>query len=131
MLLTVKRTHGTKSYTHGQLSIDNVYFCETMEDEEKAVKVNGKTAIPCGHYKVIVDMSTRFKRLMPLLLNVPNFEGVRIHSGNTAEDTEGCILVGKDLRVDYISESRLTFADLFKRINNALVDKQVITIEII
>lgn len=82
MKLTVKRQHGTKGYTHGQLFIDDVYFCDTMEDEERAVKVQDETAIPLGHYKVIIDMSLRFKRLMPLILNVPNFTGVRIHNGN-------------------------------------------------
>lgn len=84
MILSVKRTHGTHGYTHGKLSIDGEYFCETMEDQERTTKVAGATAIPCGNYKVVVDMSTRFGRLMPHILNVPNFEGIRIHSGNYA-----------------------------------------------
>ena len=130
MILSVKRTHGTHGYTHGILSIDGVFFCQTMEDQERTTKVAGATAIPCGNYKVVVDMSTRFGRLMPHILNVPNFEGIRIHSGNSAEDTEGCILVGEPLRDDFITHSRDTFAVLFKRINDALADKQVITIEI-
>jgi Family of unknown function (DUF5675) len=130
MILSVKRTHGTQGYTHGKLSIDGEYFCETMEDMERATKVAGATAIPCGNYKVIIDMSTRFKRLMPHILNVPNFEGIRIHSGNTEADTEGCLLVGEPLRDDFITHSRDTFAILFKRMNDALADSDVITIEI-
>ena len=130
MILSVKRTHDTQGYTHGKLSIDGEYFCETMEDMERTTKVAGATAIPCGNYKVIIDMSTRFKRLMPHILNVPNFEGIRIHSGNTEADTEGCLLVGEPLRDDFITHSRDTFAILFKRMNDALADSDVITIEI-
>jgi hypothetical protein len=84
MKLTLQRAHGTTDYTHGKLFIDGEYFCDTMEDQERESKVSGKTAIPMGHYRVIIDMSTRFKQLMPLILNVPNFTGVRIHSGNVA-----------------------------------------------
>ena len=130
MILELKRDHGTEGYTHGKLSIDGDYFCDTIEDTERDIKIAGKTAIACGHYKVIVTMSNRFKQLIPLLLNVPNFEGVRIHSGNTSADTEGCILVGKPYRADFITDSRKTYAELFKRINNALADKQIVTIEI-
>ena len=56
MKLLLKRTHGTKKYTHGQLFIDDVYFCDTLEDQEREVKIHGETAIPCGTYKVILTM---------------------------------------------------------------------------
>jgi hypothetical protein len=112
MNLLLKRTHNTKNYTHGQLFIDDVYFCDTLEDQERQIKVAGETAIPCGTYKVILTMSNRFKKIMPLLLNVPNFMGIRIHNGNTKDHTEGCILVGKKVKDGFIGESRTTFKKL-------------------
>ena len=127
MKLKLVREHGTKDYTHGKLYINDVYFCDTIEDEERAVKVQDKTAIPLGTYKVIINMSNRFKRLMPLLLNVPNFTGIRIHSGNTKDDTEGCILVGKKLRDGFVGSSRATFKALMSRLQGV----KDITIEIV
>lgn len=126
MKLTLERKHGTKDWTEGKLFIDGVYFCDTLEDQERQVKIPAQTAISCGHYKVIINMSARFKKLMPLLLNVPNFEGVRIHSGNTKEDTEGCILVGKKIKDGFVGKSRDTFNLLMKK----LAKQEVITIEI-
>lgn len=119
MKLELKREHGTLKYTLGSLYIDGVYFCKTLEDQEREEKIKGETAIPLGTYEVIVTYSNRFGMLMPLLLNVPNFEGIRIHSGNTHEDTEGCILVGKPLRADFIQQSRDTYVQLMKLINAA------------
>lgn len=116
MIITVERTHGTKQWTHGKLYLNGVYFCDTLEDEEQKIKVAGETAIPCGTYKVIISMSTRFKKLMPLLLNVPNFEGVRIHNGNTKDHTEGCILVGKKVKDGFVGNSKSTFKDLMSRL---------------
>ena len=127
MKLKLVREHGTKDYTHGKLYIEGIYFCDTIEDEERDVKVQDKTAIPLGTYKVIINMSNRFKKLMPLLLNVPNFTGIRIHSGNTKDDTEGCILVGKKLRDGFVGSSRATFKVLMSRLQGV----KDITIEII
>jgi hypothetical protein len=127
MHLQIKRTHGTKNYTHGQLFIDNVYFCDTLEDEEREVKILGETAIPCGTYKVILSVSNRFKKLMPLIVDVPNFAGIRIHSGNTKDDTEGCILVGKKVSDGVIGDSRVTF----KALMNKLYAEKNIGIELI
>lgn len=94
-------------YTIGKMYIDGEYFCDTLEDRVRdinkngkfdngEVKVAGETAIPYGRYQVVVTMSPRFKRELPRLLNVPNFEGILIHRGNTASDTAGCILVGEN-----------------------------------
>lgn len=132
MKLKLVREHDdSKEHTHGKLFINDVGFCHTLEDKERKVKIKGKTAIPCGTYKVIVSMSARFNQLMPLLLDVPNFTGVRIHSGNTDQDTEGCILVGLYLHDGFITKSRITYIELMKRINSARAKKEDITIEII
>jgi len=119
MELKLKRLHKTDKSTIGELSIDGVFECYTLEDVERDVKVYSKTAIPKGQYKVIINQSNRFKKLMPLLLNVPNFEGVRIHSGNKAEDTEGCILVGQTRSLDFIGNSKKAYDKLFKKMQLA------------
>ena len=114
MELKLKRDLLNESYTLGTLSIDGVHFCYTVEDvvRHEGVKVAGKTAIPYGKYKVILNMSNRFKKIMPLLLNVKNFEGVRIHAGNTALDTEGCIIVGTVREPNGVSLSRVCYTKL-------------------
>jgi hypothetical protein len=119
MKITVKRLHRTEHSTIGELSIDGKFECYTLEDKERDVKIKSETAIPKGEYKVIINQSNRFKRLLPLLLNVPNFEGVRVHSGNSNHDTEGCILVGTTRTLDYIGNSRLAFQKLFKKMQLA------------
>jgi hypothetical protein len=119
MQITVKRLHKTDTSTIGELSIDGLFQCYTLEDAERAVKIKGETAIPKGTYKVIINESNRFKRLLPLLLDVPNFEGVRIHSGNSNHDTEGCILVGQSRNKNYIGQSRKAFDKLFKKMQAA------------
>ena len=96
MLVKVVRTFKGPEYTIGKLYIDDNYFCDTLEDtvRPKGEKIYGKTAIPAGKYKVKKTYSPRFKKQLPEILNVPNFAGVRIHAGNTAKDTDGCILLG-------------------------------------
>ena len=96
MKLLLKRIALKPEYTIGKLYIDGQYFCDTLEDTVREKKIAGKTAIPEGTYQVIVNRSPKFKRDLPLLLDVPNFEGIRIHRGNTAKDTSGCILVGEN-----------------------------------
>lgn len=119
MKLEVKRLHRTDNSTIGELTIDGKFECYTLEDKERDVKIKGETAIPKGTYKVIINKSNRFKKLLPLLIGVPNFEGVRIHPGNSNHDTEGCILVGMNRSVDYITKSRKAFDSLFKKMQGA------------
>ena len=119
MLITIKRLYKTENSTIGELLIDGVWECFTLEDTERKVKIKGETAIPKGTYKVIINQSNRFKRLLPFLIDVPNFEGVRIHSGNSNHDTEGCILVGQTRNKNYIGQSRKAFDKLFKKMQTA------------
>ena len=131
MRIVVKRTFKGKDYTIGKLYINGDYFCDTLEDVVRdGEKVYGKTAIPEGTYTIVLTMSNRFKKILPLLLQVPKFEGVRIHSGNTAADTEGCILVGKNTEKGKVLESRAVFAQLMKRLES-VENKENITIEIL
>jgi hypothetical protein len=115
--MILRRREYTDRSTIGVLQFGE-FSCFTLEDRVRppGVKVQGATAIPAGRYKVVVDFSRRFQRRMPLLLEVPMFTGIRIHSGNTAEDTEGCILVGEWRAPDWVGDSRRAFADLFPRI---------------
>lgn len=119
MVITVKRLYKTDNSTIGEMLIDGVFECFTLEDKERPVKIKGETAIPKGTYRVIINESNRFKRLLPLLIDVPNFEGVRIHSGNSNHDTEGCILVGQTRNKNYIGQSRKAFDKLFKKMQAA------------
>lgn len=131
MKLTVRRLELTGQSTIGRLAVDGVDFCWTLEDVVRAgPKVPGQTAIPAGTYAVQLTMSNRFKRVLPLLLNVPGFEGVRIHPGNTAADTEGCILVGLGHVDDGITDSRKAFDALFARLQATDARGESISLEI-
>jgi hypothetical protein len=130
MELLLQRNHGTTGYTAGRLY---QLECFTLEDQERAQKIPGKTAIPAGRYEVIVDFSNRFQRPLPLLLNVPGFTGIRIHPGNTANDTEGCILVGADdgnPNDAWLGHSREAFNSLFAKIQTAIAAGQKVWITI-
>ncbi len=98
--------------TIGELTIGGKHICWTCEDAEREVKIHGKTAIPRGRYKIVRTFSPRFKVTMPLLLAVPNFEGVRIHPGNDADDTEGCILPGLERRPKGVGSSQLAYREV-------------------
>lgn len=121
MLIEVKRFEFKDTYTIGKMYIDNIYECYTLEDVvRKGAKVNGQTAIPTGTYNLIINHSNRFNRDLPLLENVPNFTGVRIHSGNTSANTEGCILVGTTWSgKDFIGNSKVAFNKLFEKLKKA------------
>ena len=132
MNITVKRIFKGPKYTIGKLSIDGHYFCDTLEDTVRpaGVKIPGRTAIPAGKYQIEITESIRFNRLMPIIKDVPGFSGVRIHSGNTAEDTEGCILVGKNRVKGKVLDSRKTFQKLFKILLVAVRGGENLEIEI-
>lgn len=139
MNILLKRFEFGTNYTVGRLYIDGVYECYTLEDtvrEQENVpvstwKIAGQTAIPKGTYYVLIDDSRRFGKPMPHVTNVPGFEGIRIHSGNTDADTEGCILVGKNWAGgDFIGSSRLAFDDLMGHLSPASHNRETITIQV-
>lgn len=128
--LILKRRWYTDHSTIGELYLGDERLCYTLEDTvRRGTKIWGKTAISTGRYEVIVNFSDRFKKMMPLLLNVPDYEGVRIHSGNTDADTEGCILVGLDMDADVILRSRDAFNVVFPRIQE-IITKEKLYIQI-
>jgi len=119
MDIKIKRLYKSENSTIGEMTVDGKWECYTLEDKERDVKIKSETAIPKGTYKVIINQSNRFKKLLPLVLNVPNFEGIRIHPGNTNHDTEGCILVGRTRSKDFIGQSRKAFESLFAKMKLA------------
>lgn len=118
MKLTLKRGFLGDTYTIGKLYIDGNYFCDTLEDRVRdynkdgdlldagETKVYGETAIPYGTYDIVLAMSPKFGRILPRLQNVPHFDGILIHAGNSASDTLGCILVGVNDKKGWVSQSR-------------------------
>ena len=123
MELTLTRTSRQAECTTGVLYLGKERMAHTLEprwrDLGKEQKVAGQTAIPEGTYEICLEVSARFKRLMPYLMNVPGFTGILIHCGNTVADTEGCILVGKRSVNDRLSMSRSAFNRLFARLKEA------------
>jgi hypothetical protein len=129
-----RRVEYGDNYTISRLYVNGEYECFVLEDKVRpeGIKIFGETAIPAGKYKVIVDHSVHFGKDLPLLLGVVGFEGVRIHSGNTDLDTEGCLLVGKDWPGgDHIFRSHEAFEALFPMIKAALAAGEEVTVEII
>ena len=133
MELKLTRKWLTKNSTIGELTVDGKFECYIIEDEYPTpwVKTPGKTAIPTGRYQVIVNMSNRFKVEMPLVVNVPQYQGIRIHPGNTSADTEGCLLPGRIRRTDKVLESKLAYEALFTKIKAALAKGEKVHIEIV
>ena len=151
MKLTLKRIARKEGYTIGRLYIDDAYFCDTLEDKDrgleqampldmiKRIKVKGETAIPTGTYELSMrHISPKYSRkkafaftggVMPRLLNVPGYEGVLIHSGNTAADSEGCILVGENKAVGKVLNSMATFKALWSVLNQRKSEPITITVQ--
>lgn len=138
MILTLDRKYKLPTYTIGKLYIDEEYFCDTLEDKDRGltddmtvgeiskIKIKKETAIPTGTYKITITYSNRFKKNMPLINDVKGFEGIRIHSGNTNQNTEGCVLVGFNKVKGNVINSRDTYNKLF----NILSKSNNITITI-
>ena len=130
MRIKLKRFYFNEKCTIGYLSIDEVFECFTLEDKvrEPGEKISGKTAIPNGRYKLIINHSPKYDKEMPILLDVPMFSGIRIHSGNVADDTAGCILVGQIASIanNEVLNSRLAYDFLFEKLKKS----NYITIEI-
>ena len=147
MKLTVQREPSENGRTYGKLYIDGVYFCETLEDQIREIagqpvdkwKIYGQTAIPAGEYHISFEKSPHFCTVLPLLMRVPGFSMVWIHWGNTALQTEGCILVGKsrgDLvigakKLNAVLQSQIAFKELFERLRAAQEINDPITINVI
>ena len=135
MEITVTRRWRAGDATIGELAVDGTAECFTLEDEVRdgdifLVKIQGGTAIPAGRYAVIITHSPHFDRDLPLLVGVPDFEGVRIHPGNKAADTDGCLLVGKTRLGASIGNSRAAFDVLFPKIQAAIAGGQTVSISI-
>jgi Family of unknown function (DUF5675) len=139
MKLLLKREPSGVASTIGELFVDGDFEAFTLEDPIREIegepvelwKIKGDTAIPAGTYKVDLTMSQRFQRILPIILDVPGFEGIRIHCGNTNADTEGCPLVGSSKGVEMIYGSRLAFSKLFPKMEKAKWQGEEITIEIV
>ena len=120
MNLRLVRTEFYRGNTIGKLYVDGKFECFTLEDTVRnGPKVYGQTAIPVGNYRVTLELSPRFQKILPRLHDVPNFEGVLIHTGNRAEQTDGCILVGRSEKDSYIEESKLAFEALMKKLSES------------
>jgi hypothetical protein len=134
MELTLNRIFLGSSATIGELLINDKHLCDTLEDRVRpeGEKVYGKTAIPEGTYEVKLTHSPRFKKILPEILNVPNFSGIRIHTGNSSKDTEGCILVGTwdGEKEDWVGNSRIAFDKLMSLLEEATNNKEKITITV-
>lgn len=142
MKIEVGRVAKRDAYTIGKMYINGKYFCDTIEDKDRditqntplttinKIKIPNETAIPTGTYKVVVNMSPRFKRNLPRLLNVPGFDGILIHRGNTEKDTSGCIIVGENKVVGKVINSTGYETKLVDVLTKAQSSKEEITITI-
>ena len=130
MILTVVREPSKNGCTLGELLLDGTHEAWTVEDVVRDVKIPGETAIPAGKYRVVLTMSKRFGKVLPELLNVPNYEGVRIHSGNTAADTEGCILIGEEKRATGVLRSREAMVELMAALTGVIENGEQVWIEV-
>ena len=134
MQLKLNRIFKTNTFTIGELYINEKYVTDTLEDRVRpeGEKVYGKTAIPEGKYEIELTHSPRFKKILPEILNVPNFSGIRIHTGNSSKDTEGCIIVGTwdGEKEDWVGSSKIAFDKLMSLLEKATNNKEKVTITV-
>ena len=142
MELKLIRKYRCSNYCIDKLYINNEYFSDALEDpdrsltdsmsleEIKKIKIKGNTCIPYGTYNITITYSPRFKKNLPLLNNVKGFDGIRIHSGNTPQDTEGCLLPGFNKVKGQVIDSRVTTDKLIVQIQQALNKGEKVTITI-
>lgn len=132
--LITERIWKAAEFTIGELSVNGEYLCDTLEDQVRpdGEKVMHETAIPAGTYKVILSYSPTFKKILPEILNVPGFSGIRIHTGNSDKNTSGCILVGTwdSITANWISNSKVAFNKLMVILQKATDNNEEIEITI-
>lgn len=132
MELLLERTIFTDNSTIGSLSImGSSWLCYILEDPVRDKKIPGKTAIPYGRYRVIVSLSPKFKQIMLELVGVKGFTGIRIHTGNKATDTEGCLIPGLTKLTDEVRNSWLAYSILAQAVLTAVNKQEEIYITII
>jgi len=137
MELELTRSVKTNKSTIGELTVNGVFECFILEDKDRGLrkdmpiselmvmKIKTKTAIPIGRYEIAVSFSDKFQKMLPLLLDVPAFAGIRVHPGNTETDTEGCLLPGKTKSTNGVGSSRIAFTALFDKIKTALQREKI------
>ena len=130
MHLRIIREPSTVAATLGILLIDGVFVCWTLEDVVRPVKIPGETAIPAGRYDVRLSLSQRFQKVLPELLAVPGYSGIRVHAGNGAGDTQGCVLVGRKRTTNGVLESKLALMEVMEHLRRATTAGDQITISI-
>ena len=135
MNIVVIRDPSTDVSTLGKVYVNGLFQCYSLEDvdrrlEDGGTKIPGETAIPRGVYKVVIDWSNRFKKEMMHILDVPGFEGIRIHAGNRSCDTSGCLLIGNGVAKDYLLDSRSAVNKLFATVEAALDRGDEVTLEV-
>lgn len=139
MKLQLRRLYRKPEYIIGDLYIDNKWFCNTVEDQDrgltqdmpleeiKKIKVMHETAIPYGTYKVVLSYSPKFKRILPEILNVPGFSGIRIHNGRDCRSSSGCLIVGKNTIKGGVTSSKEYMEKLIEILKTANVIEITIT----
>lgn len=134
MELTLQTIFKGTTTSISELEVDGVFECDILEDRVRpdGQKVYGQTAIPAGKYQVKLTYSPKFKKVLPEILNVPMFTGIRIHPGNSAKDTEGCLIPGTwdGLNPDWVTSSNKAFDKLYAKLETAEKNNEEITIEI-
>ena len=135
--LILKRQVRTEESTIGELLLNGVHECFILEDKDRglkqgmplsvieATKVYGKTAIPAGRYQVLITYSNRFKQMMPVLVDVTGYDGIRMHPGNTAVDTHGCLLPGINKAVNMVTGSKKAYSIFYIKLEAALRKQKV------